>query len=531
MAAEPGQGPAPGGRRRAARRGRPLALTVAALPVPLLLVGLAALAMLVPAAHARVLAEHALARAFFYPAMLFLLLALLIGIALAGRRIDEGPRGDLATLAFAFAGLPLVLAVPFREAVPDTTWFNAWFEMVSSFTTTGATLYDAPGRLPPTVHLWRALVGWLGGLFVLVLAAAILAPMNLGGFEVLSGEARPLRRPEPGREGAAHSDRTLRLIRAAQGVMPAYALLTFVLWIGLMLAGERALVAACHAMSTLSTSGISPGQGLAGSPAGFAGEFLIFLFLFFALSRRLMPGAPASARGRGGILADPELRMGLVLVVALAAILFLRHFAGALDDSDPEDVPAALGALWGGLFTLLSFLTTTGFVPEDWAAARIWSNLPAPGLVLLGVAAVGGGVATTAGGVKLLRVHALYKHGLRELERIVTPSSVGGEGPEARRLRRQGAYLAWLFVMLSIMAAAVLIAALGLAGLDFEAAVILAFAGLSTTGQLAQVAGDAPIAYSALGTGPKAIIAAAMVLGRLETLAILALLAPPSWRD
>ena len=70
--------------------------------------------------------------------------------------------------------LPLTLALPFDQAVPDTSYLNAWFEMLSAFTTTGLTLYDAPERLVPSLHLWRGLVGWLGGFFILLLAAAIL---------------------------------------------------------------------------------------------------------------------------------------------------------------------------------------------------------------------------------------------------------------------------------------------------------------------------------------------------------------------
>lgn len=507
--------------------GRLAAGRLAQMPMPVLLIGVASAAMFVPAAHALAVEEHSLARAFFYPGLLGLLVAVLLALATAGHRPRDATRGDLATMAAAFAALPLVFTLPFRVAVPDTTWFNAWFEMVSSFTTTGASLYDAPGRLPPTVHLWRALVGWLGGLFVLVTAAAVLAPLNLGGFEVLAGQPGGT---GGGRGPAAAADRARRLIRATAAVVPAYALLTGTLWALLMLAGERALVAACHAMSTLATSGISPVQGMAGSAAGLAGEMLVFLFLVFALSRRTLPGAPRPGIRRG-LGRDPELRLGLAVVLVAAAVLFARHFAGALDDSDPEDVAAAAGAAWGGLFTVASFLTTTGFVSDDWAAARIWSDLRSPGLILLGLALVGGGVATTAGGVKLLRLHALLRQGERELERIILPSSLGGEGPEARRLRREGAHLAWLSFMLVAGSIAAVMAALTLAGQGFQPALVFTYAALSTTGPLVEVAADAPLSWAVLAPAPRAILAAAMILGRLETLAIVALLAPRAWRD
>jgi len=497
--------------------------------MPVLLLGLAAVAMLVPATHAAAVGAPRLAQAFLLPALLTLVVTVLLALATAGHRPRDAIRADLATMAGAFAALPVVFTLPFRAAVPDTTWFNAWFEMVSSFTTTGASLYEAPGRLPATVHLWRAVVGWLGGLYVLVAAAAVLAPMNLGGYEVLAGGAGAGGTGSHA-PGVGAEERARRLLRATAAVAPAYALVTGLLWFLLVLAGERSLVAACHAMATLSTSGISPVRGMEGSSAGLAGEMLVFVFLVFALSRRLLPGAPRPAL-RQGLARDPEIRLAILLVLAVAAVLFLRHFVATLDDDGPRGLAEAAGAVWGGLFTALSFLSTTGFVSADWAAARTWSDLPTPGLILLGLALVGGGVATTAGGVKLLRVHALLRQGRRELERIVIPSSLGSGGPEARRLRREGAEFAWLFFMLVACAVAVVTAALALAGHPFETALVFTYAALATTGPLVHVAADVPASWASLDLASRAILAAAMIVGRLETLAVIALLAPRAWRD
>jgi len=165
------------------------------LPLLVILMGVAALAMLVPALHAWAIRDWHVARAFLFPAVLFLVLTALIGIASAARRPENPARSHLLAMLGTFVLLPLMLAVPLNEAVRDTGYFSAWWEMVSSLTTTGATLFD-PGRLPPSVHLWRALVGWLGGFFMLVAGVAVLAPMNLGGFEVtgdggIAGAAAP----------------------------------------------------------------------------------------------------------------------------------------------------------------------------------------------------------------------------------------------------------------------------------------------------------------------------------------------------
>ncbi|NCO16010.1 MAG: TrkH family potassium uptake protein, partial [Alphaproteobacteria bacterium] len=157
------------------------------LPLLVILMGTSAAAMYLPAAHALVLRNHAVARSFFYSGSILLVLSAMIAIATANNPARNAARSHLVALIGAYLVLPVMLAVPFAQAVPDTSFFNAWFEMLSCFTTTGATLYDTPGRLPPSLHLWRALVGWMGGFFVLLSAVAILAPLNLGGIEVISG--------------------------------------------------------------------------------------------------------------------------------------------------------------------------------------------------------------------------------------------------------------------------------------------------------------------------------------------------------
>ena len=247
------------------------------LPVLVMLMGICAAAMFVPALHAVLERDHAVARAFFYSGTLFLILVAMIGFATAANRRDDSARGPLLTLVGAFTLLPLMLAVPFAEAIPDTTYLNAWWEMVSSLTTTGATLFH-PDRLPPSVHLWRALVGWMGGGFVLISAVAVLAPMNLGGFEVLGAGASP-GAGGGGIQALRMIDLRGRLARSSLTILPVYAGLTLLLWIALVLTGDPGLIAACHAMSTLSTSGISPLGGLAPTTSGLGGEVLIFVFL------------------------------------------------------------------------------------------------------------------------------------------------------------------------------------------------------------------------------------------------------------
>lgn len=496
------------------------------LPLLVLLMGVTALSMWLPASHAVILRDHETARAFFYSGFMLLVLTVMIGIATVNRRARNPARANLAALVSAYAVLPVLMALPVVQGQPYIPWADAWLEMVSSFTTTGATLFD-PAALPASVHLWRAQVGWMGGFFILVAAVAVLAPMTLGGIEVMSGRV-----PGRGDEGlsqiTATADPARRVARQAAAILPVYVALTVGLWVVLLIAGQPNFPAFVHALSTVSTSGISATGGLPVEGPTFLAEAAIFAVLFAALTRRLWPGSFAYDPGTK-LRNDPELRLALALLAVVPLLLFLRHWIAATD-SGAGDATAALRALWGALFTTLSYLTTTGFTSADWITARDWSGLETPGLVLAGLAIFGGGVATTAGGVKLLRVYALFRHGERELERLIHPNSVGGAGQSARRLRREGAYLAWIFFMLFALSIAFFVAALALVDIPFETALILTLSSLTTTGPLASVAATDPVAVALLPAAAKAILAAAMIIGRLELLAILVLLAPDGWR-
>ena len=500
------------------------------VPFFVVLMGIGSIAMIAPAGFGLSLGDYTTMRVFFYGFILFGTLTLVMGLATAGFAPQSVARSQLVSLIAAFTVLPLMLAIPFYEAIETTSLLNAWFEMVSSLTTTGATLYDNAERLTPALHLWRSIVGWLGGLLIWVAAISIFAPMNLGGFEVRATSTAGRGTGHGGAQEARIVDPGERLTRYALKLTPIYVALTVALWGGLTLLGEFPYIALCHAMAVLSTSGITPIGGFYFAASGFWGEVLIFCFFMFAISR-LVFSKGLSGENEGSFRLDPEFRMGILLIVLATMFLFLRHFVAAIDETTQTQLSDSFQALWGALFTVASFMTTTGFESADWIETTNWTGLPTPGLLLAGLALIGGGVATTAGGVKLLRVYALYRHSERELERLVHPSSIGGGGREARRIRRKGAYISWIFFMLFAVSIAGVMVLLSLTGVQFETAMVLAVSALSTTGPLAVVAAETPISYSGIPDLAKVILAMAMVLGRLETLAIVALFNPEIWRN
>ncbi|MDF3605713.1 hypothetical protein PE067_05840 [Paracoccus sp. DMF-8] len=273
------------------------------LPLMVILAGVGALAMLVPAAYAAALEQDELARIFAMSSAVSLVLIAVTALATAAAPAGDTTRTMLLTMLGTMVLLPVMLAVPVLVALPDTGLFNAWWEMVSCLTTTGASLYSAEA-LPAPLHLWRALVGWMGGLFMLVAAISIMAPLRIGGFEIMSS---PYQEGGPQRGQGLHvapaagaSDPVMRVLRAGRDVFPVYAGLTLGLWMLLLMLGDTGPMALSRAMGTLSTSGIAIQTGHEGQVSGIPGEIAIFVFLIPALSRRFWPGAESCWPAKAG---------------------------------------------------------------------------------------------------------------------------------------------------------------------------------------------------------------------------------------
>lgn len=493
-------------------------------PLFLVLMFQTGLSMLLPSMHALSQGAFSEARSFLYAALLMVLFSSFVGIAVKKtERTELSQRDQLLILFAVFLILPFFMAVPFQDASGEISLFEAYFEMVSSLTTTGASVFSDPTDISLTLHLWRAEVAWIGGYMMLVAAAAILAPMHLGGYEVIGAMAG---HRDQGRlaQSEVREGANSRIGRWSQKIFPIYLGVTLLLWFGLTMSGQDVVVALCHAMSVISTSGISPIDGMENAPTGMLAEVLVFVFLFSGLSRMtLLPDHPQ----RAGLMQDREIRLGIFVVVLVPMLVLIRHWMASIDGNGVS----VLEAFWGGLFTTLSFLTTTGFVSQHWVEASNWAGLGSMQIILVGLAIVGGGVATTAGGVKLLRVYALFGQGMREMDRLVYPSVIGKGGIRGSRITLEGTQIAWVFFMLYALSIAAVMTGLSFFGVSFEHAAILTVSALSTTGPLATYATDTPIDFATLEPMAQGLLLLTMIVGRLEALALIALFNRDFWRS
>lgn len=497
-------------------------------PIALVL-GLLGLAMLLPAVFATLQQDWRTGRGFLYAALFTLVIAGLIAFALGTNSTRESPRRELGALLICWLLVPLFSAIPFLLILPAFGFWGSYFEMIAAVTTTGGTAIGDPKSVPDALHLWRGLAGWFGGFLTLMAAFIVLAPRRLGGFEIEAATWRHQSDDDTRRwlsSGIAPFEE--RVARAVRIILPTYLALTAILALIFEATGQGDLASMVHAMAVMSTSGISPySSGLVAGDS-FLGEFAALLFMALAATRLIYSNASQVGRQRVWRY-DPELWMMIALSTLVTAALFLRHWVGALTIDLTDTALDGLEALWGNIFTVVSFLTTTGFQSSSWSNARDWSGLANPGLFLLGLAAIGGGAATTAGGIKLIRAYALMRHGMRELERIAQPSSVLGIGGRTRSMLREGPLIVWSFIMLFIFAILVTIIGLTATGMKFDTALIASISAISNTGPAFKMVTGGARDFADLKALQQMILAGAMIVGRFETLALIALFNPDVW--
>ena len=478
--------------------------------------------MYFPSAHALSVENFAQARSFFYTGTLGLFFLFMVTLATSNRQLEETGIQQLVSLALGLFLLPLYLAIPEYDSVRTIYFLNAYLDMVSALTTTGFVIFE-PDRLSETLHLWRSLVAWLGGALIWLAAVAILAPLNLGGFEVASSKRIHQR------QFLTTLERRMLMRRNFAALFPIYGGLTAILWIALTILGLPGFDSLIFAMSILATSGITATRALSDFDASLTVELIIVLFLTLALTRGLISRERVAA-GVVGFSTRAELKIARVVILGAVILLTLHQLIEIGNSESTFFHMKTVRMIWSNLFTVISFLTTHGWPSNYWDASQKWSEFSTPGLLFLGLVLVGGGVATTAGGIKLLRVYALYANAVQEMDRLVHPSSIGQTRSVSQGELRSKAFIAWIFFMLFFIALAGVTLLLAASGLNFETAFVVAISALSTTGPLVEMVLNAPIDFATLGVVAKLTLSFAMVLGKLEVLVLLGLFTSETWR-
>ncbi len=495
-----------------------LGISLDRLPLLFQVFGLACSLMFVISIYALAIELFREARIFFYIGLTGILVLSLLVIVTSNRKLKETGLSQLISLILSFIFFPLFFAFPTWIILPNINWIDAYLDMVSAFTTTGLPIFEKEILSNP-IHLWRALVAWFGGGLIWTAAFVILIPVNLGGFDVFSTK---ISSAESNRK-LTLDERSTTLIKVGKKLIPIYFGLTVALWGCLTGLGTDGYTSLIRALSVVSTSGISGPEKFELDGAGFFGELLVLIFLFLALSHTILKSFYQQIRIKS-FLFDKEIRLGLFITLIGTTVISLKQLtlSGTYWRlSDPFE--AIFELVWGNFFTVFSFITTNGYVSAFWKFPETTADFSSISIIFMGLCLFGGGVATTAGGIKLLRISILFKAFSNESGKLLHPSSIVGKNTSNNSLEIS-LFMAWIFFMLFIVSVAILTIFLAFFETRFEEALLLAVACLTSTGPIIELVGAGKILILDLSIFSKMALIFGMVIGRLEILVALSLI-------
>jgi trk system potassium uptake protein TrkH len=417
-------------------------------------------------------------------------------------RTKEG----LAIVTFSWIFASVFGALPFVLSGSIPSFVDAFFETVSGFTTTGATIINDIEVLPMGILFWRSFTHWIGGMGILVVAVAILPMMGASGFHIFKAES-----PGP------IADKIVPRIKdTAKILYSSYIIVSLVEFILLMFGGMSMYESAIHTFGTLGTGGFSTMNGSVGA---FNNSYLFIVISIFMI----MSGANFSLyydlyKGKWrDVIKNSELRLYLgiiaVSVIALTISNGLTVYSSWFE------------SFTHSLFQTSSIITTTGYTTTDYEQ---WSTF-AQGILFL-LMFVGGSAGSTGGSIKVIRILVLLKIIKREFIKILHPRAIvpvklsGQPVSEDTLLNISGFFMLYMviFIIGSLL--------ISLEGIDFMGATSAVAATLGNIGPGFGFVGPTHT-YAGFSDASKLLLSFFMLLGRLELFTVVALLSPRFWRS
>jgi len=432
---------------------------------------------------------------------------------------EMNKREGYIVVAFGWIVMSLSGSLPYMitETIPSFT--DAFFETMSGYTTTGASILNDIEIVPKGVLFWRSLTHWIGGMGIIVLAIAILPLLGIGGMQLFAAEA-----PGPGGD-KLHP----RITDTAKRLWLIYFGYTAAETILLQVAGMSFFDAINHALSTLSTGGFSTKND---SVANWNGnptiQYIIMTFMFLAGTNFVLSYFAFKGRVQK-IIKDDEFKLYFKFIIVFTIIAALVIYFKADISHSKVDHPMVLGELESSfrhaLFQVLAIVTTTGFVTADYT---MWT--PFLTVFFFGLMFLGGSAGSTSGGIKVMRHMILIKNGFLEFKRALHPNAI-----LPVRYNQKSVSGGIVFNILGFFISYMLLFIFGalvfsMFQIDFTSAIGLS---ASTLGNVGPALGDfGPVNnYSTLPPLGKWWASFLMLLGRLELFTVLILLTPFFWRN
>lgn len=408
-----------------------------------------------------------------------------------------------------------VLPYIFSGAIPNVT--NAFFETMSGYTTTGASIVDDIEALPEGIIFWRSLTHWIGGMGIIVLAIAILPLLGIGGMQLFAAEAPG---PSADKLHPRITDTAKRLWLIYFGYTAAETLL-------LKLAGMSFFDAINHSLATLSTGGFSTkNASLAYWNNQPLIQYIVIFFMFLAGSNFVLSYFAFKGKVQK-ILKDEEFKFfGLLVILFSLVTAMVIYFQANVPVSDYH--PMVMGemesAIRHGLFQIMAVITTTGFVTADFTG---WT--PFLTVFFFALMFLGGSAGSTAGGIKIMRHILIIKNGLLEFKRTLHPNAIIPVRYNNKTVTEHIVYNVIGFFVLYMLLFVIGALVLSFLGLDFESAIGGAASSLGNVGPA--FGSLSPLNnFNTLPDIGKWWCGFLMLAGRLELFTVLILFTPYFWK-
>lgn len=447
--------------------------------------------------------------AFLWSLIVTLLTGFFLWLPAYNRRRELRTRDGFIVTVLFWCALAFWGSLPFMlDSSPGLSFTDAFFESLSGWTTTGATVIVGIDDLSSSIKFYRQQLQWLGGMGIIVLAVAILPMLGVGGMQLYRAET-----PGPIKDSKLAG----RITESAKALWVIYIALTGLCALAYWAAGMSLFDAIAHSFSTVAIGGFSTYDASIGHFDSAAIEGVAICFMIISCVNFSLHFFAWKEKSKAFLtyFSDSEFRFFILLIstgitISLAGLFYYESLS-------------AEATIRSALFEVVSIATTTGF-----ASSNSFGNWPSflP-FMLLFLAFVGGCAGSTGGGMKAIRLLLILKQGFREMKLLVHPNAVIPVKLGRKTVDDRVIEAVWGFFSVYMLMYLLLMLAVIATGLEFKTAFSAVGACINNLGP---GLGNVQLNYASLPDLTKWILCFAMLLGRLEIFTLLVLFSPAFWR-
>lgn len=438
------------------------------------------------------------------------LLAGLLGLCI-GRRAESrmGEREGYVIVAMVWVVFSFFGMLPYYLSGQVPTLTDAWFESMSGFSTTGATIIPDLDVITHGLLFWRSLTQWIGGMGIIVLSIAILPIFGLNGMQLYAAEVT----------GLTYEKLSPRIADTAKLMWSTYLILTTTEIISLWLCGMPLFDAICHSFSTIATGGFSTKNNSFAFYDSAAIHYIVTLFMFISGINFVILIYLVRGKARN-FFQDEEMRWYSVAVAFFAIALTIGLYISRPGWTGVE----MERAFRDSIFTVISAMTSTGYTISDYMYWPVVAWVVIFFLMLTGACA-----GSTAGGIKWIRLSIIIKNGIAEFKRRIHPNAIIPVKINEKTVPQQTINNIMAFLIFYVFIIVVTVVVFCSCGVDFDESIGAAVSAIGNVGISIGQFGPSGT-YADFPTVAKWVMSFVMLIGRLEIFTVLLLFTRVLWR-